>query len=585
MTAAAAEPKYVSRLALQGNPFSATVTEDGLYLGPEIKQRRDLVLHLLRASDKIPLLYGSNGLGKTTMLKALSHQGGDDLRFCYIQAEPSLTVQFLVSRCLQVFGAPQESTLGSNNLQLLQQRLQQLQKLQIRPVLLIDDVSKLAEPLRQQLKVWFDWQQEEKYLWRAVMTDVADNALVTENGRIQSLMLSAIPAQETAAYLMQRLQGVGYVGDSPFDDKSLIRFHRLSDGFPARLNQLAHQYLLGQGNSKPLLAGFKLPSIRFKWKKWYGLIPLAMLLALILFYQQQINSWFISDQPIIEEDKLNDDALHDELPMVVVDDPEPLTSVAEADRQELEELLEELEQSINAPESTSPIEDESTVTDATAESSPVLSEAIEDVELPLMSDLPVPPSLEEASSDVIAEPSEQSKEVDVNQGETAQEPPVADVMPEPNELTLEENNTELEETPDNAKSAITEPNEPEAEEPIPSSEPASNINESLADTTLKDKDWIMQQSATAFTFQLMGTWDRAEVDSFVKKHSLTGNMAVFASMRDGKVWYALIYGVYPSKAVAQRSSKQWSSPLNKVSPWLRRFDDVQKQIIDKAPDA
>ncbi|WP_292754245.1 AAA family ATPase, partial [Methylophaga sp. UBA4502] len=147
MTAAAAEPKYISRLALQSNPFSAEVTEAGLYMGPEIKQRLDLVLHLLRASDKIPLLYGSNGLGKTTTLKALMNRGGDDLRFCLIQAEPSLTIQFMVSRCLQVFGAPQESTLGSNNLQLLQQRLQQLQTLQIRPVLLIDDISKLAEPL------------------------------------------------------------------------------------------------------------------------------------------------------------------------------------------------------------------------------------------------------------------------------------------------------------------------------------------------------------------------------------------------------------------------------------------------------
>ena len=47
MTAAAAEPKYISRLALQANPFSTEVGEAGLYLGPEIKQRLDLVLHLL----------------------------------------------------------------------------------------------------------------------------------------------------------------------------------------------------------------------------------------------------------------------------------------------------------------------------------------------------------------------------------------------------------------------------------------------------------------------------------------------------------------------------------------------------------
>ena len=82
----------------------------------------------------------------------------------------------------------------------------------------------------------------------------------------------------------------------------------------------------------------------------------------------------------------------------------------------------------------------------------------------------------------------------------------------------------------------------------------------------------------------MGTWDRSEVDSFVEKNELTGNVAVFESMRNGEVWYAVIYGVYPSKQVAMRDSQQWSSPLNKISPWLRRYDGVQKQIIDKAPD-
>ena len=125
----AAEPIYISRLALQSNPFSAEFSAAGLYLGGEVKQRLDLLQHLLRANDRI---------------------------------------QLLVSRCLQAFGAPQESIFGSNNLQVLQQRLQQLQNLNIRPVVLIDDVSKLADRVREQLKSWLDWQQNGHYLWRAV---------------------------------------------------------------------------------------------------------------------------------------------------------------------------------------------------------------------------------------------------------------------------------------------------------------------------------------------------------------------------------------------------------------------------------
>ncbi len=566
MTAAAAEPKYISRLALQSNPFSTEVTEAGLYMGPEIKQRLDLVLHLLRASDKIPLLYGTHGLGKTTTLKALMNRGGDDLRFCLIQAEPSLTIQFMVSRCLQVFGAPQESTLGSNNLQLLQQRLQQLQTLQIRPVLLIDDISKLAEPLLQQLKAWFDWQHEGNYLWRAVVTDVTADAMAAQNERIQPLLLGPIPQQETAAYLLQRLQGVGFNGDSPFDDKALIRFYRQSSGVPAALNHLAHKFLLGQGKPVQLPFSFKFPAVSLRWNKWFGLVPLGVLFALILFYQQQINDLFVADKSTIEDDVLNTDALTEDLPMVVVDEPEELTSVAEADRQELVELLEELEQAdIEAePTTDSDVEPAIETISPTDEVEPeqevaadVLLDPVEIIEQPSQT-----ADSEESIADVVTVNDDSSSEIEKVTSETAEEQEVEPPSP------TEQNNPPVELIP----------------EPATTTEKANTAFSDLVDTTLKDKEWIMQQSATDFTFQLMGTWDRAEVDSFVQKNELTGNVAVFESMRNGEVWYAVIYGVYPSKQVAMRDSQQWPSPLNKISPWLRRYDGVQKQIIDKAPD-
>ncbi|WP_339777374.1 AAA family ATPase [uncultured Methylophaga sp.] len=572
MTAAAAEPKYISRLALQSNPFSAEVTEAGLYMGPEIKQRLDLVLHLLRASDKIPLLYGTNGLGKTTTLKALMNRGGDDLRFCLIQAEPSLTIQFMVSRCLQVFGAPQESTLGSNNLQLLQQRLQQLQTLQIRPVLLIDDISKLAEPLLQQIKAWFDWQHEGHYLWRAVVTDVTADAMVAQNERIQPLLLGPIPQQETAAYLLQRLQGVGFNGDSPFDDKALIRFHRQSSGVPAALNHLAHKFLLGQGKPVQLPLSFKFPAISLRWNKWFGLVPLGVLFALILFYQQQINDLFVADKNTIEDDVLNTDALTEDLPMVVVDEPEELTSVAEADRQELVELLEELEQAdVEAePTTDSAVEPEiETITPADEEESE-----------------PEPEPKQEVTAEVVFEPVEI---IEQPSQPADSEESIADVGMVNDDLSSETEKM-TSETADEEKVEPTSPPEqinPPVElipEPATTTEKADTAFSELVDTTLKDKEWILQQSATDFTFQLMGTWDRAEVDNFVEKNELTGNVAVFESMRNGEVWYAVIYGVYPSKQVAMRDSQQWPSPLNKISAWLRRYDGVQKQIIDKAPD-
>lgn len=95
------------------------------------------------------------------------------------------------------------------------------------------------------------------------------------------------------------------------------------------------------------------------------------------------------------------------------------------------------------------------------------------------------------------------------------------------------------------------------------------------------KQWILQQRAEHYTFQLMGSWETQEVDEFIGKHALSGDYARFSSLRDGKPWHVLVYGVYPSKNAALKASNQWPAPMNTLPTWLRRFDSVQKQIKDK----
>lgn len=561
----AAEPIYISRLALQSNPFSSEVAAAGLYLGREVKQRLDLLQHLLRANDCIPLLYGAEGLGKTTTLKALMQRGGDDLRYCFIQAEVALTTQILVSRCLQAFGAPQESVFGNNSLQVLQQRLQQLQKLNIRPVVLIDDVSKLAEPVREQLKVWFDWQHNGHYLWRAVLTDSSAQAF-SDSERTQPLMIGPLAEEETGAYLLQRLQGAGFQGDLPFTAKNLRTFYRQSAGYPARLNRAAHLFLLGQGHGWQRSLSLTLPAIPKlpllpKWCKWLAWAPVGITLILLLVYQQTINDWLSGDQSSLKEETVNH-VPTDDLPMIVVDAPAELVSVEEADRLELLGLLQELEQSSALP-------DEETTTALQIE--PLLETLTAD-------DMSLHEAEPEQATDSTAEQSaavESAEAVNDTAAITEQE-----IDPLEGAAAVEQQNSvvQQEEADIVATEASTSP--PTAQDTIPI-EPI--IYEPRQPAALRDKEWVLKQSATAFTFQLMGTWDRAEVDTFVKKYALTGNVAVFDSMRDGKVWYSLIYGVYPSKDVAMRSSKQWAAPLSGLSPWLRRYDGVQKQIIEKAP--
>lgn len=95
---------------------------------------------------------------------------------------------------------------------------------------------------------------------------------------------------------------------------------------------------------------------------------------------------------------------------------------------------------------------------------------------------------------------------------------------------------------------------------------------------LKNQQWVFEQQPNNYTYQLMGSWEKQELNEFVATYALEGNVAAFESLRNGKVWHVLIYGVYPDKQAALEASQAWPAPLNTLPSWLRRFDSVQKQI-------
>ncbi len=111
-----------------------------------------------------------------------------------------------------------------------------------------------------------------------------------------------------------------------------------------------------------------------------------------------------------------------------------------------------------------------------------------------------------------------------------------------------------------------------------SPELASSQNQSAVQSVLYDETWIRQQQGNTYTFQLMGSWDKQEALDFIEKYALKGQVAMFESIRNERVWYAIIYGVYSSKKSALEASNSWPAPLNTLPSWLRRFDSIQKQI-------
>ncbi len=89
------------------------------------------------------------------------------------------------------------------------------------------------------------------------------------------------------------------------------------------------------------------------------------------------------------------------------------------------------------------------------------------------------------------------------------------------------------------------------------------------------RDWIAAQNSGHYTIQLFANWTEASILTFIKEHKLKRNVAFFEVLHQGKPWFSLIQGVYPTPVEAQRALKGLSPELRVMGAWVRRFAEVQ----------
>jgi hypothetical protein len=115
------------------------------------------------------------------------------------------------------------------------------------------------------------------------------------------------------------------------------------------------------------------------------------------------------------------------------------------------------------------------------------------------------------------------------------------------------------------------------------SEPARRILDLAPDGPLwkvKREDWILAQDADYFTVQLFAGHNEEALLRFIEKHSFDETVAYFRTVRDGRPWFSLIYGVYTSADAARGTLGQLSGPIRTTSPWIRSFAGIHRSLDD-----
>ena len=89
-------------------------------------------------------------------------------------------------------------------------------------------------------------------------------------------------------------------------------------------------------------------------------------------------------------------------------------------------------------------------------------------------------------------------------------------------------------------------------------------------------DWIREQEPRNYTLQLASSTNPKLIQKYYRENKLEGGGGYYRNYRQGKNWYALVYGSYSSINEAKQAVDSLPVELRKWSPWVRRFQDIQR---------
>jgi len=260
------DPKHPSapllrraRLRPQGldrQPFDAVLEDDFLYGDPAVDMPVTILLKRLQSDDTLLVLTGESGVGKSTQLRCLLLQGAKFGSFCAFKARPDTPFAAIEHTLRQHWNtvAPVEpdTPLGDWLCAMCREGHQ--------PIVVIDDAhhltpAALGELLRLRQTVRRRCPRGLKLLLagapglaqRVEANADADSALEP----VVEVVLRAFTWEQTEAYLRHRLLAAGAREPDRLSGDIAHAIHQQSGGLPHAINIAANRHLQGPHAPKP----------------------------------------------------------------------------------------------------------------------------------------------------------------------------------------------------------------------------------------------------------------------------------------------------------------------------------------------
>jgi septal ring-binding cell division protein DamX len=123
------------------------------------------------------------------------------------------------------------------------------------------------------------------------------------------------------------------------------------------------------------------------------------------------------------------------------------------------------------------------------------------------------------------------------------------------------------------------PREAGVRETVAESRPSGASSMADPGPALEREPWVLAQAPSAWTAQLFATGDETAIAPALRgSEGLPGPLAYYRFERDGRVWYAVLYGAFPDAAAAREAVAALPARLRPSEPWIREFRPIQALI-------
>ena len=241
---------YESFYGFKVKPFQIIPDPDFLYLSPNHSHALQYLEYGIEHNIGIILLSGEVGSGKTTLIRYLRQQIGQDIHIV-ILSNTNLTADQLLECILIELDIEPDGTKKAQNLLLFKTYLNSLKAELRRLILIIDESQNLPKDTLEEIRMLSNFQADDGLPLQIFLVGQPELRTILKSPGMSQIRqriavnyhLNALSLEETLHYIQYRLKVAGAT-QNPFTVDAVKLIFQASSGIPRAINILCDSALL-----------------------------------------------------------------------------------------------------------------------------------------------------------------------------------------------------------------------------------------------------------------------------------------------------------------------------------------------------